>query len=156
MVLEEIQDPATVDEAVELRSQMSIPLHMASISRYFNAFQACEAANEAPPSAADVQDVQVIDVTAVATSSGNAVVAADAPCTTSFGVTVTVGSTTGIVYPQAELAHGATATRPCNVVDTGYQNDITLSCDRPKHSFLLDDPSKETVTTTIANNRLIK
>ena len=87
-----------------------------------------EAANEAPPT---VQALEVIDVTAVATSSGSAVVAADAPCSTSFGVTVTVGGTVGIVYPQAELAHGATATRPCSVVDTGYQNDITLSCEGP-------------------------
>ncbi|CAL1151504.1 unnamed protein product [Cladocopium goreaui] len=60
VTVSDIQEPATVDEA----------------------------ANEQVPSANEVTEVQVVDITAVATTSGNAEVSAEAPCLTAFGVTV--------------------------------------------------------------------
>eukprot|EP00913_Durusdinium_trenchii_P016835 g15825.t1 len=100
VTVEEIQEPATVDEA----------------------------ANEAVPSATETATVEVIDVQAVATTSSSVEVSAEAPCVTTFGVSATVGSTTSIVYLTSELANGATTTSLCSDVDSGYSGSITLSC----------------------------
>jgi len=47
-----------------------------------------EGSNEAVPSASETAEVEVVDITAVASTSASAEVSAEAPCLTAFGVTV--------------------------------------------------------------------
>jgi hypothetical protein len=86
------------------------------------------AATEEAVSDSDVSDNTQVDVTAAATASAAAEVSLTASCPTNFGVSVQVGTTVAYVYPTAALNDGNTENVGCTTVDSGYENNIVLTC----------------------------
>eukprot|EP00928_Gymnodinium_smaydae_P019285 TRINITY_DN17388_c0_g3_i1.p1 TRINITY_DN17388_c0_g3~~TRINITY_DN17388_c0_g3_i1.p1 ORF type:complete len:4123 (+),score=973.55 TRINITY_DN17388_c0_g3_i1:156-12371(+) len=79
-------------------------------------------ADTAPP--AVVNSAELAEQQATAASAD----VSKQPCPVAIGDVVTVGGISQAVYPASELESGKSATVTCSSVNSGFENDITLTC----------------------------